>query len=214
MDPFFDIPDPLAEDCVESATPPLANPPAFAKTRTRAQVKFVQRIAPAAAIFSAVGLAAMMGLRSPTSASSLAYGVLAPLAFSALILRLAPSSLSGRVRFGFVLFSGLLVFSLTAIQTRGPGDGSARSMMACVMAGTMMSIAPLLIAFAATRHSFVTQVALRTASLGLSAGLIGAAAVRLHCPNDALVHLLLAHGTPIVLLTAIVAAFGSRVTRA
>jgi hypothetical protein len=74
--------------------------------------------------------------------------------------------------------------------------------------------APLLVVVVVFRHAFATRSAAHTAVLAAATAVFAASALRLHCPNDLLLHVLLSHGMPVLGATALTAAIAQHVTRA
>jgi hypothetical protein len=142
------------------------------------------------------------------------YGVVLPLASAALALGVVQTSASRKRRVLTAFAVGVGVFLGTTLLASAPGDESARGILGCILASSMMALGPVLLAIFSMRHAFATGATWRTAALGLASGLIGAAATRLFCPNDALAHVLLGHGAAVFLAVVAAAAIGPRFTRA
>lgn len=218
LDPndLFDIPDPFAGPASASAELAAPELDALPPSPTRARTWAIRGAALLAAIACEALLVWQMGLRSGPGigAPLVIAGVVLPALAAATTVAAAQASASPKRRVVGVVGLAALTFVLTTLATRAPGDESAGSMGRCVMGTSMMVVGPALFAIFSMRHSFVTGAAWRTAALGLGSGLIGAAATRLCCPNDAFAHVLVGHGVPIALAMLVAVAVGTRVTRA
>lgn len=210
---FDDIPDPFAgAPLTDAKSPPLAMTPSATRRNARSR----RVAAAAAAVLLEFGMLAMLGRRSTDGLSArwvlIAIGV--PLASSAALVFAAAA---GRVRRGLGVATIALAFALcfaTIIATSAAGDGSYAGMRLCLMGGMMAGGVPAMIAFSALRHAFATRAFLRSSAFALACGLLGAATIRAYCPNDDLVHLLVAHALPALLVTTVGAVVGARLTRA
>jgi hypothetical protein len=86
--------------------------------------------------------------------------------------------------------------------------------MRCPGLISLFASAPLLVVVFVFRHAFTTRGVAHTAVLAAVTAVFAASALRLHCPNDLLLHVLLSHGIPVLGATALTAALARRVTRA
>jgi hypothetical protein len=174
----------------------------------------------AAAVVAALGcdavLVSMMGLRSGhgIGATVLLGGVVLPGLAAGITLAVVQGSASRKPRIVAVLIASLIAFVLTTLLTSAAGDESIAGMVRCVIGTSMMIAGPAMLAIASMRRTFVSGAGWRTAALGLGSGLIGAAATRLHCPNDAVAHVLVSHGLPVLLAAGTAVVLGTRFTRA
>lgn len=216
LDPkdLLEIPDPYAT--LAKAELPLPNVDALPPAPTRSRTWAIRGLAIAAAIACDAALVGAMGLRAGAGLTPgvVGIGVVLPLVGAAGTFAVLQPSASRKARVLGAIASGIAVFLATALLTQAPGDTSAGAMLRCAIGGTMMTVGPGLLAVFSMRHAFVTGVTWRTAALGLATGLVGAAAMRLHCPNDALAHVVVGHGAAAVVAMLAAAALGSRFTRA
>ncbi len=218
LDPkdFLDIPDPFAEAASTQADLSVPDLEALPSSPTRARTWTLR----GGALLAAVGCDALlvwkMGLRSEESlARSLVVGgVLVPALAAAVAVAAVQGSASRKRRVVAVLAGASLAFVVTTLLTRAPGDDSLDGMGRCIIGTSMMVVGPTLLALLSMRHAFVTGARWRTAALGLGSGLLGAAATRLYCPNDAFAHVIVSHGLPIVFAIVVAVAVGTRLTRA
>jgi hypothetical protein len=72
-----------------------------------------------------------------------------------------------------------------------------------------MTLGPLIAAALYFRASFLSVPAWRGAAVGALAGLAGSVGIHAHCPKQALLHLLAAHGTAILAGAAAGAGLGT-----
>lgn len=210
---LLDIPDPFAADDGAHLRVPDVDALPPASTRSRTRTLRVGAIGVAVAYEAA--LIGKMGLRDKASLSSgiIGYGVVLPLVSAGIALAVLQKS-ARRARVLATFAVGVVVFLVTTLLARAPGDESVPGTVGCIIGGVMMAAGPVLLAIFSMRHAFVMGATWRTAALGLASGLIGAAATRLYCPNDAFAHVLIGHGTPILLAVLAAAALGPRFTRA
>ena len=94
-----------------------------------------------------------------------------------------------------------------------PARFEAWRWMRCMGLSALFASAPLLVVVFVFRHAFASQSAARTAVLAAVTAVFAASVLRLHCPNDLLLHVLLSHGTPVLVATALTAAIAQHVTR-
>ncbi len=219
LDPtdLMDIPDPFAKrPDVEFAEPPLPDVGAFPPAPTRARTKALRAFAVVAAVGCEAVLVSMIGLRSGQGigATVLVGGVGIPALAAGVTLAGVQGSASRKPRVVVVLIASLLAFVLTTLLTSAAGDDSVAGMIRCIVGTSIMIAGPAILAIASMRHAFVTGAGWRTAALGLGSGLIGAAATRLYCPNDAFAHILVSHGLPVLLAAGMAVVLGTRFTRA
>ena len=211
---MLDIPDPYASD--EAARPRVPDVAALPPSPTRRGTWALRAGAVVAVLACEALLVGAMGLRdgATLTASVVGYGIVLPLVSAAMTLAVLQASSSRRGRVFVAIAGGSLVFLVTALLSRAPGDESGAGMVRCVLGGSMMATAPILLAVFSMRHAFVTGATWRTAALGLASGLVGAVATRLYCPDDAFVHVVVGHGVPVLLAVLAAAALGPRFTRA
>lgn len=216
LDPkkLADIPDPFAmhegDDASIPDAPALPDAPARAKTRSRRLMALAAAVACEAAMLGFVGLRN----RAALTYAVVAYGVLVPLTGTAVTIHWLQRFTSRASRVPFLILGVAAAFWATTFLARAAGDESAVGMVGCLAGASMMAAGPAIVATLAMRHAYAAGATWRSASLGLASGLVGIAAIRLSCPNDAFAHVLIGHGGSIVLATLVSALLGPRVTRA
>ncbi len=212
-DPFehdVAIPDPVATD----AALPLPPPPVLSEpSATRGSVRRQAALLAAAVIVFEGWLIARHGIRNHVTVFVASFGIVVPLLFMALTFA---GTMSVRANVLSVVRGGafaLVALIVGALLSSGVGDPSLRASYACVGLSSVMALVPLACGLWITRRAFAWGAGLRAASLGLAAGLLGAGAIRIVCPNDALPHLVLGHVLPVALITLIGFAVGKRSAR-
>jgi hypothetical protein len=96
------------------------------------------------------------------------------------------------------LLALVLVFSALALAPAVSGF-EWHSFLGCALFGASVALAPLAAAALALRRSFLSAPGWRGAVIGAACGLGGTIGVHAHCPRQSSAHVLLSHGTPIVL---------------
>jgi len=83
------------------------------------------------------------------------------------------------------------------------------------MAKTMiLTVGPLVLGAWAYRRAFVTASRWRTAALGVACGGLSTATICLACPDQTALHVIVGHGTAMIVGGLAGALLGSRLTRA
>lgn len=207
----FDVPD-VVDPASAASLPPLPVP--REPSPTRRDVRTHGAVAAAVVLVFEAALVARHGVRSQLNASMVVFGVLVPLAFFGATLTSAVSTRASvqRVVRGVALSFAMLMVG--AVLSSGSGDRTFHAALACIGLSSAMAIVPLVCALWILRHAFAWAVGVRATSLGIAAGLLGAGAIRIVCPNDALEHLFLGHIAPVVGITWIGFTIGRRICRA
>ncbi len=188
----FDIPDPFADDAM-----PLPPPPALPPSPGRSAVRLRRALAVAVALGLECALISAMGLRTVTT-KVLLLGVLCPVLAAAVAVVLLLRTQSTSARLGLTAAAAsLLFFVVTAAEAHAPSAPAAAA-MTCMVVTTLLLAGPLVLGALVLRHAFPGGAAGRAATLGIAAGLLGAATIRLHCPHDDSIHVMLGHGLPMV----------------
>jgi hypothetical protein len=208
---LFDIPDPYAASEWTDAVVPRVDelPPA----PTRMQLRATRVLAVAVAAACDIALVMAMGLRGGKAGITpgvVLLGVGLPLLGAAGAVAVAQSSASRRNTVMGSIAIAYLVFTATALATRGPGSVSAEAMVRCMVVGAGLSAVPVLVSILCMRRAFATAIRSRSAAIGVASGLLAAAATRMHCGDDALLHVLLGHGAPVVVAMVATVAWGAR----
>ena len=213
---FSDVPDPAAT--VARLPPPAAVVPA-APSPTRDQRRLRILIAAAIAAAWVVALTMRFGVRGDLDGAGLIkIGVWAAMGV-AVVLAVAPRRRAlgpgARTLQAAVVAVPVLFALVAAFTARGaPGDGLASgALFACATAGFALAAGPIAVAGLVARRAFAVHPVLRGAALGALGGLWGSIAIQAHCPVEALAHVLIAHGAPLLLGALLGAAFGARFGR-
>jgi hypothetical protein len=186
-----DIPDPLAAG--SAPRPPLARPPESSPTRA------------ALAVFWMGGLLAVMGAATDRLGrweGVVAWVVPAACGFAGLWLALAPgaSGLGPSWKSAGALLGCALALFVGVSMLSGATGALAKDSLICGELILVLGAVPLLAVGWALRRSSPTRSLARSALLGGAMGLVAAAVQAVHCPNDSLVHSLVGHGGPILIL--------------
>jgi hypothetical protein len=83
----------------------------------------------------------------------------------------------------------------------------------CCLVAAVLGAGPLGLGALALRRSFVSAAGWRAAAVGVAAGALAASAMALVCPDDGAMHVLLGHGTMMLVMGLIGAGIVRRVTR-
>lgn len=194
-DEDFDVPDPFAGGAPLPPLPPL--PEALPSSPSRGGVRGRRVLALVVGSALPCAIICGMGFRAVTT-KVLILGVLCPVlaAAAALVLLLRARSTTLRLALAAAA-AALLFFVGTAAEAHAP-SAPASAAMGCMVITSLLLSGPLLLGGMALRHAFPSGSASRAASLGVAAGLVGAATIRLHCPHDDSIHVMLGHGLPMV----------------
>jgi hypothetical protein len=216
-----EIPDPFAGD----AGAPVRGLSTSRKvvSATRPRVKTQRIVATAGAIAYELGWLALAGLRSDlhsASASAMASGLCTPLVAVALawtvVTRRRMRVLTNVWPAAWVaappLLFGLLTLAANPRAPQGsPFWGGALNCMAKTM---ILTVGPLVLGAWAYRRAFVTASRWRTAALGVACGGLSTATICLACPDQTALHVIVGHGTAMIVGGLAGALLGSRLTRA
>jgi FtsH-binding integral membrane protein len=188
----FDIPDPFAGDAM-----PLPPPPALPPSPARGTVRRRRALAMAVALGVECALICALGLRTMTT-KVLLLGVVCPVLIAGVTLVLLLRSRVTSSRLGLTAAAAsLLFFASSAAEAHAPSAPAAAA-VTCMMVTAVLLAGPLLLGALALRNAFPSGAAGRATTLGVAAGLLGAATIRLHCPHDDSIHIMLGHGLPIL----------------
>lgn len=189
------VPDPFAGEAME--LPPLPPLPALPPSPARGAVRVRRVLALAIGLGLPCTIVSVLGLRALTT-KALVLGVLCPVLAAAVALVLLLRTRSSSARLGITAAAAsLLFFVATAAEAHAPSAPAAAA-AGCMVVTTLLLSGPLVLGALAFRHAFPSGSAARAASLGVAAGLLGAATIRLHCPHDDSIHVMLGHGLPMV----------------
>jgi hypothetical protein len=219
---LLDVPDPLARSQHAPPMPPL---PAV-KSPTRAERKRSLTFVIAAAVLYQIVWVAFVEHRADMGSSStalLVLGVVAPLILGIVALRAAMAS--GRRGLGVsvnALAASMvgtpILFALTSIaiaakmtdETAPFWDRAIR----CIAVTCALTAPPLALSIVVFRRAFVAASAWRTALLGVAWGAFGAATMGLACSHGEALHVIVAHGSMMLVGGILGALVGRSITRA
>jgi hypothetical protein len=211
FDDLLHIPDPYAHDA--GAAPPA---PRVTPAPTRGMLRAIRIASTAIGVAFSIAVLTVCGHRlsihSPLAL--VAYGMVAPLLCGVLGLWLAARANLSRVQAIAITALTAVFFALSAYLTRADGDGTLRGCAECMWMGSWISLALFGVAAFASRHMFVTGAMRKTIVMGIACALLGAAVHRIHCDNDAFVHVLVGHGIPVMIVALCAALAARRITRA
>jgi hypothetical protein len=206
------IPNPFAGEL--DAPVPVIDPARFPASPPRQHVLRRRLAALALSALCELGLLALLGTRADLAGVPWSYLLLsAGLPLLAAVLALALGERRAILAVALLLamyFAG----QLGAGAIDWPQRFAAWRWLKCSGLSALLASAPLVITVLAFRHAFATQSRRRSALLGGVCAALAASTLRLHCPNDLLLHVLIAHGGPVLLITALAAIVAAPFTRA
>jgi len=206
---FTDIPNPYED--ARSVPPPPKLPSAADAGPTRAQLsrtRFCALVGALALACLAAGLS--WSMRREMSASFLALSVGLPAV--AMFIAWRAASNSGRIGLGATsaeLWTSLggagALFALSALGPPALNDVafSPKNTVVCAALGLGLGALPFALAVVAYRHAFATLAFARMAAFGVAAGSFAAVFLRVYCPHDSALHVLLGHGGAILVFAAL-----------
>jgi hypothetical protein len=222
-DRLLDIPDPLARS--QHAPPPMPPLPAQ-KSATRAERKRSLTLVIGAAVLYQIVWLALVEHRADLGSSStslLILGVVAPLALAALTAAAAlkrgvhglGSSVTG---LGAAAVAAPVLFALSALviasrmtdETAPFWDRAVR----CIAVTCALTAPPMTMLTLVFRRAFVAAAAWRSAVLGVACGALGAATMTIACSHGEALHVIVAHGSMMLVGGGLGALIGRSVTRA
>ncbi len=220
-----DIPDPLPQRSLTSATsgaPPVSP---MVPSPTRSGVRRARIVALACAIlFDAAWFAFVERRRDLGSlpVTTIALGLAIPLvaagaALTATVRRGARGLGDSVVSVAALVCVAPLLFAavtfLVAPVDSSDGEFVARATR-CIAATAVLAAGPLALGLVALKRSFVAAAAWRTAALGVACGGVAAATMSVSCPDSGAVHVVIAHGVMMLVAGLAGALAANRVTRA
>ncbi len=205
MDRLAEIGDPFADD-VSAAVRPLVSKAAERPSPTRPRVRALRTIAFASAFLYDAAWIALRHTRPDLGSlppSTIALGLAIPLAAGALALGAAAQPgerglglSAARVTALAVAAPALFVVAtLLGAPMGGEGDLFWRHTRGCMAATALLAVGPLGLGLWAFRRAFVAAAAWRTAAIGVACGALAAATLSLTCPVSSPWHVVLGHGT-------------------
>ena len=216
-----EIPDPLAASPAVaraqhqggiSVTPPKEGSP------TRTHVRRRRLLAIGFGVLWMLGLLLAMGIatdrfRAPLSIVSCVLPVIIGGAALVLALSRGRAGLGPSVQSAGVLLGvAMVLFVATCIVTFSTPGILAKDSFICGELILVLGAVPLLALAFAMRNSTPNRSLTKSGLLGASVGLLAAGVQAAHCPKDELVHLVVGHGLPIVVLALIGATVVRRLT--
>jgi len=211
-----DIPDPAAQLARRPAPEPAlpAEPSPTRPERARRTT-----VALAVAVTWIAGSVVLLGLRRDIAAPAVALPLALLLLITGAALLLAVRPRARGLPAGVRLVQALplllaLAFAALALLGARPGEPLPDNhVLPCLALAAEMAVVPLALAALTLRGSFLTAPAWRGAAIGAMVGLGSAIGMHAHCRYAAPIHILLAHGLPIVggaLLGALLGALRGR----
>jgi hypothetical protein len=223
LDRLFDIPDPFAD--ASDVAPPMPRLPET-KSPTRAERERAVAIAIGAALLYQIAWVLVIEHRTdlgklPFSALILSVGIPLYLAFGAANvasrggLRGLGMSVS---RLTLVIVGAPLIFALETLllssrmtdETAPFWDRAVR----CIAVTFMLAVPPMAMLTWVFRRAFVAASVWRSAALGVACGALGAATMSVACVHSEALHIIVAHGSMMILGGVGGALLGRFVTRA
>ncbi|EYF01198.1 NrsF family protein [Chondromyces apiculatus] len=213
MEPLFpgldEIPDPAARVARHLARLPARLPTQESElsaedSPTRPQRRRLLAFAGILSVGWIAGVVAWSGLRSdigtPVTAASLVMLVVLAVVAAAWLMRPGRYGLPPGLRVVQALTLGLPAgFAALALLDAQPGGavplGATR---ACMLLGSFMALVPFSLAVLLLRRSLLTAPSWRGAAVGALSALLGAIGIHACCGCNALDHVLLGHGLPIL----------------
>jgi hypothetical protein len=218
------VPDPFARDAAPLPAPPVL-PSVASPTRAQHQTRLVVAVA-VAVVFQVIWIAVAkhrMALDAIT-VQHLLFGLGVPLVAAGLAWWAATSR--GRAGLGAPaawLAAGIalspLLFALTTLLVAPPDqDASTRAFLdravRCVAGSSALCAVSLGLLAYAFRHAFAAASTWRTAALGVACGALAAATMSLACFHREAMHVLVGHGSMMLVGGLLGALIGRRFTRA
>lgn len=211
---FDDIPDPAA-DVLRQPVPEVAPPAEPSLTRADRRRRGLLGLVVAAAWIAVVLM--VQGLRKNIGAAEVVIPLVAwvALAAFALIVSLKPRArgLPPALRAVQIVVAAVpaLFIAIALLATRhaerfGTTWHESRN---CLVWSSIYAAGPLVIMGLLLQRSFLSAPVWRGAAIGAGTGLVASAAVHAHCISIVSAHVVLAHGFPIAILTAMGALFGA-----
>jgi hypothetical protein len=213
-----DIDDPFAEDASAPVAPQVSRAIAPSPTRTRVQAIRVTAFA-AALLYDAAWVVLKetrpdlrdlpwpviaVGLGIPLAAAALALGAAAQP--GARGLGLSAGRIAALATTAPAIF---VVATLLTAPPAGRDDQFWRHVLGCMAVTAILAVGPLGLGLSAFRRAFVAAAGWRTAAVGVACGCLAAATMSLACPLSAAWHVILGHGT-VMLVAGSVGALVSR----
>lgn len=222
LERLADIPDPFAVP--DAAHAPAPKPGALGPSPTRAEVRRRRGIAAVGALVYQVAWLLVVEHRGDVGQlppSTIAIGLLVPAVAAALALFAA--RVPGRRGLGVpaswviaLAAAAPLLFVLATLATSPPDTESGFWDLAvrCIGVTALLTLGPLLLGVAAFRHAFVAGSRWRTAALGVACGAVAASTMSLACRHSGALHVVVGHGSMMLVAGLAGALLVSRVTRA
>lgn len=203
---LMDIPDPFDDARYMVAPPPprLVSSPARKTVRARAWFALFVCVAVDGALI------AQMGVR-PISGALAILGIALPLLMAIWALFAATSEERRALRAIVVPVAAAFI---GLVATSATGDPSFSRALTCALLTSLFAATPAALGLWWTRHAFAGSANHRALAFGVAAALTGFLAIRLHCTNDSLAHLLQGHFLPMLVVALAVFAVARRSSRA
>jgi len=201
-----DIPDPF-DDARYMIAPP---PPRLSAAPTRRSVRMRAWVALFACVLLDGALIARLGVRE-IGLSLAVLGIALPLAFGAWAFWMATSSEKRALRAAIIPIGAAFI---GLVATSNAGDPSFARALTCAGFTSLFAAAPAAFGLWWTRRAFASSASERALVFAVAVALTGFLAIRLHCSNDSLSHLVQGHFLPMLIVVLAVFAIGRRTSRA
>ncbi len=221
---FVDIPDPFADAAESIAPPPREFPSRYGPTRSDVRAT---RMAALGGAFAYEVLGLMLLKTRPDLVSmpvwSIAVGLMIPAAGAGIALGAAtrtgdeglgePVGRVAALAIGApVLFAAAtLLVAPNSLASYARDDAFWQQARSCIVTSAMLGAGPLLLGAWAARRAFVAAARWRAAALGIACGALAAAMLSLVCPNGDAFHVLVGHGTMMIVMGLAGALVGRRI---
>jgi hypothetical protein len=216
------IPDPFAQAVGEAVPAPAPRPASPSASRSRRRAL---RLAAAcgAGLYEAAGVAFFKTRPDLSTAQTalVALELALPLALGTIVLVLAAKG--GRlglgeptIRLAAWVIGAPVLFGLVTVAffpTDLVGEAFWSRTETCFLVTAILAAGPLLLGALALRSAFVSAAGWRTAAMGIASGALAASTMALVCPVDGTLHVLLGHGTMMLVMGLVGAGLFRRVTR-
>lgn len=215
---FSDIPDPLAMAVATPARPPR-RPKASAPSRAR--LRYARTIAfAAAAIYEVFWLVVLKAHDGGRPKATIALAFLIPFVASAgalsVAIRRGARGLGEPVTALASGTCGALLLFVGGTLLLSPADQGAfwRDAVGCMGVSALLAVGPLALALHAFRGAFASASTWRALALGTACGGLATMMMSVVCPVGSRFHVLLGHGTAMVVSGLVGALLGRRLARA
>jgi negative regulator of sigma F NrsF-like protein len=220
LDRLGEIPDPFPD---AGRPPQQRNPTQAVRSLTRAGVRGIRIGAVTVALLYDGAWPALIRRRADmasVSPAQLGLQIGAPLVVATMAAwvfgRTSRSGLGERKAILVLVLGSPVLFALATAATLPHLDVDRfwHHTVGCLLVTAILAAGPLAVGMYAYRRAFATLFAWRTAGIGLASGALAAATIALACPISDAWHVLIGHGTAMLLAGALGGLLARRVCRA